>query len=169
MPGDVLPLPVLRKPPAASIDCVVLTSFESEFTFLKSVFRFAGFRMHHAENLEQADFLLIATEATVLLSDVVAADCSWQDVSERLSDYHPLVALLLIADPVDEPFVQDVYTLGGCGVLWKPVQFDLGVKLIRVADEASRERSVLRQESLLLRRISGGREAACLPGSVRGR
>jgi DNA-binding NtrC family response regulator len=154
--------------PLSSIDCVVLTSFETEFAFLKSIFRFAGIRMHHAENLEQADFLLIATGATVLLSDLAVVDCTWRSALERLNDYHPLVPLLLIADPVDQPFVQDAYTRGACGVLWKPIQFDAGVRLIRVAHEASRERAVLREELLSARPDAAGASLVA-PGDRRSR
>lgn len=127
-----------------SIHCVVLTLFDGEFDFLKSVLRFAGMYMHRAESLEQADFLLMVTESTVLLSDVALADCSWRSVAQRLNSFHPLVPMLLIADPVDEPFVQDAYSLGVCGVLWKPIQFDAATRLIRTVAEASRERSLRR-------------------------
>lgn len=38
-------------------DCVLLTAFDSEFDFLKNVCGRVGIRMHHANTLEQADFL----------------------------------------------------------------------------------------------------------------
>ena len=129
-----------------TIECVVLTAFDGEFAFLRNIFRFAGIRMHRADCLEQADFLLMTTCATVILSDLALADCSWRAALERIRKYHPLVAALLVADPVDVPFVQDAFTRGACGVLWKPIELDAGARMIRIADEASRERTLLREE-----------------------
>jgi DNA-binding NtrC family response regulator len=149
------------------IDCVVLTSFDNEFSFLNSVLRPAGIRIHRAETLEQADFLLMVTETTVLLSDVAAVDCSWRCAMERFREYHPLVAMLLIADPIDEPYVQDAFQLGACGVLWKPIQFDTATRLIRVANEASRERAVLKAE--LMQPRLGGAAGLFAAGAGMGR
>ena len=107
------------------IDCVVLTSFDSEFSFLCNVFRPSGIRMHHAESLEKADFLLTVTESTVLLTDVTFADGRWESALALLCDSYPLVTMLVIADRVDCPYLRDLFPRGACGVLWKP--FDLGV------------------------------------------
>ena len=82
-----MPNVAARRTPAHDlrIDCVLLSSFRSEFTFLQNVFR-PTFRMHHAESTEQADFLLTATESTVLLSDAVFAGGSWRDaITDRKS------------------------------------------------------------------------------------
>ena len=153
----------------SSIQCVLLTSFDAEFSFLRSVLRFAGIRVNRAESLEEADFLLMVTGATVLLSDVAMAGCSWRCAMERVRDFHPLVAMLLIADPVDEPFIQDAFTLGACGVLWKPIPFDGAAKLIRVAHEASRERAILREEGQCARAGAGGGVTLSMVGGGGGR
>jgi DNA-binding NtrC family response regulator len=141
--------PARRSPPLdLYIDCVVLSSFYSEFTFLKHVFRPAGIRMHHAESLDQADFLLMVTESTVLLADVTYADGSWRDALGLLTSRHPLVTMLVIADPVDRPFLRDTFSRGACGIIWKPFDFDAVRKLIRAVHEASKERRALQDEVL---------------------
>ena len=141
--------PVRRRQPIdLYIDCVVLSSFHSEFTFLHNVFRPTGIRMHHAESLEQADFLLTVTESTVLLADAMFAGGSWQDALAILHDNHRLVTMLVIADPVDEPFLTELFNQGACGVVWKPLEFDKVGTLIRVVHEASKERQALQDETL---------------------
>jgi DNA-binding NtrC family response regulator len=128
------------------IDCVVLTAFDSEFTFLKNIWALAGIRAHHANTVEQADFLLMATDATVLLSDVAIVDCSWRPAVNMIGKQHPLVAMLLMADPVEHPFLVDAFKQGVCGVIWKPIQFDAATKLVRTAHQAWEDRYLLRED-----------------------
>ena len=98
--------PVLPKAPLdLHINCVVLSSFRSEFTFLQDVFRLTGLRMHYAESLDQADFLLTVTESTVLLSDMMFEGGNWQSALCLLREHHPLVTMLVIAEEVDWPFL----------------------------------------------------------------
>lgn len=132
-------------------DCVVLTAFDSEFSFFRNTLGMAGIRLHHAKTLEQADFLLTVTDTTVVLSDVAAFDCSWRDALDLVNNRHPLATMLVVADDVDEPFLQDAFCLGLCGIVWKPIQFDAAIKLIRTAQEASRERRAWMQESMSAR------------------
>jgi len=128
------------------IDCVLLSSFEGEFSFLRNVFRTAGIRVHHAESISEADFLLTVTGSTVLLSDVIYEGGYWQSALALLSKGHPLVTMLVIADPADEPFVQDVFVRGACGVIWKPFQFESVSRQISAVHEASQERRALLEE-----------------------
>jgi DNA-binding NtrC family response regulator len=144
-----------RQPTDLYIDCVVLTSFHSEFAFLQNVFGRTGIRMRHAESLDQADFLLTVTESTVLLSDVIFVDGFWQRALSVLGDNHPLVTVLVIADPVDRPFLKDLFNRGARGIVRKPFQFEEVRRLIRVAHEASKERRSLQQEILSGRGHSG--------------
>jgi len=132
---------------ATPIDCVVLTAFDSEFTFLRNICGRVGIRMHHASTLEQADFLLMATEAGVLISDAAGVDCSWHNALELIGERYPLVAMLVVADPLDAPFVRDACRSGVCGVLWKPVRLDAASRLIRTAHQAWEDRLLLREES----------------------
>jgi DNA-binding NtrC family response regulator len=127
------------------IECVVLTSLGSEFTFLRNVYRFAGFRMHRAESLSEADFLLTVTGSTVLLSDVAFAGGSWREAVSLLDESHPLVTMLVIADSIDRPFLGDLFSRGACGAIWKPFQFGAVRRMIRAVHEASKERRILRE------------------------
>src|ERR1700678_3220098 len=113
------------------IDCVVLSSFHSEFTFLRSVLGFSGIRTHHAESLGEADFLLTVTESTVLLVDVIFADGYWQSALRLLGERYPLVGMLVIAEPIDGPFLEELFNRGAFGGLWKPCQFQASRRLIR--------------------------------------
>jgi DNA-binding NtrC family response regulator len=156
-----------RQPTDLFIDCVVLTSFSSEFTFLRNVFGGAGIRMHHAESVDQADFLLTVTESTVLLSDVIFVDGFWQRALSVLGDSHPLVTMLVIADPVDRPFLRDLFNRGACGIVWKPFRFEEVRRLIRVVHEASRERRALYEEIFSRRGHSGGQPAIARVSEIR--
>ena len=128
-------------------DIVLLTAFDDEFTFLKNVLGFAGLRVHRARSIEQADFLLLVTEAKVLLSDVAMVDCSWRCAMRLVRERYPLVSPIVIADPIDYPFLHDAFALGACGVLWKPIELRLASRMIWVAREASVERRLLRDEA----------------------
>jgi DNA-binding NtrC family response regulator len=139
--------PTRRKEPIDPyINCVVLSSFRCEFTHMHTVFRLAGIHMHHAESLDDADFLLTVTESTVLLADIVFADGSWESALSLLHNRYPLVTMLVIADPVDRPFLRDLYGRGACGVIWKPFDFGAARMLIRAVHEASKERRALHEE-----------------------
>ncbi len=141
-------LPVPGKPPLdLYINCVVLSSFRSEFTFLRNVFRLAGLRLHHAESLDEADFLLTVTGSTVLLSDVTFEGGSWRSALNLLRNRHPLVPMLVVADPVDGPFLRDLFEHGACGVVWRPYDFEAIRKQVRALHEASKERRAWQEEN----------------------
>ncbi|HUP03813.1 MAG TPA: hypothetical protein VMU19_07490 [Bryobacteraceae bacterium] len=122
------------------IDCVYLTCFPADFSFLASILYFSRIRLHRAETLEAADFLLTVSGATVLLTETTYLDGSWRNALEMLADAHPCVGALVAAEPVDLPYVHDAAGRGACGVLWKPLPDDRTVALIRTAHEASRNR-----------------------------
>ena len=139
-------------PSTDRIGCTYLTCFRSEFCVLATVLHYSGIRMHRAETVEEADFLLTVTGSTVLLSDVTFPDGSWRDCLAMAADVHPVVAALLVADPVDAPFLRDAYSRGSCGVLWKPIDFTESIHLIRTAHDAVRDRaSLLRDGSGIAR------------------
>lgn len=135
--------PFSHNPAADHFDCVVLTAFDSEFVSLRNIFGLIGIRAHHATTLEQADFLLLTTGASVLLSDVAFVEGTWHSALELLRDTYPMTALVILADPVDGPYLLDAITLGACTILWKPLRFDEARKLIRTAHEAACERKLL--------------------------
>ncbi len=122
------------------VDCVVLSSFQSEFSFLQNVFRTSGIRVHHADSVDEADFLLTVTGSAVLLSDVIFEGGYWQSALAMLQETHSLVTMLVIAAPVDRPFLRDVFSRGACGIIWQPFQFQAVARQIRAAHEASNER-----------------------------
>lgn len=128
------------------INCIVLGTLRSEFTFLRNVFGPVGIRMHHAECLDQADLLLTVTESTVLLSEMVFEDGSWHDALGLLSKRHPLVTMLVIAERSDFASLGELFSRGACGVIWKPFEFGAVRRLIRAVHEASKERRALQEE-----------------------
>ena len=128
------------------IECVFLTSFRSDFTFLATVLRYSSIKMHRAESVEEADFLLTVTGGTVFLSDVTFVEGTWRDALAMASDLHPLVASAIVADPVDRQFLSDAFSCGACSVIWKPVDLNAVISAIRIADQAARDRSAVRNQ-----------------------
>jgi CheY-like chemotaxis protein len=131
------------------IDCVFLTCFRADYSFLASVLQYSGVRMHRAETPEEADFLLTVTGATVLVSDVTFPTGTWRDALAMLAEVHPLIPALVAAEPVDRQYLRDVYTRGACGVLWKPIDFGEVIRMIRTADQAARDRAFFKSETAL--------------------
>ena len=134
-----------------SDDCIFLTCFNCEFNFLSTLLRHSGLRLRCAGTLEQADFLLTVTGATVVLCDAVFLDGCWSDCAEMLAHFHPHVSLLVLADELDEPFVRGAVDRGACAVSWKPLCFQELRGLIRVAREASVNRMILQAKEAGLR------------------
>lgn len=139
--------PRRKQPIDLFIDCVVLSSFESEISFLRNVFRTSGIRVHHAISLDEADFLLTVTGSTVLLCDVIFDGGYWHAALDLIAQSHPFVTMLVIAEPVDRPFLDGIFARGACGVIWKPFEFAPVMRQIRIVHEASKERRVLAKET----------------------
>src|SRR5579864_4332134 len=95
------------------IDCVFLTCFNSEFQVFAVLLGHSGVRMHCADTLEQADFLLSVTGAKVLLSDAVFLDGTWYEAAQMLADVHSSVTLVVVLDEVEEVFWADALHRGG--------------------------------------------------------
>jgi DNA-binding NtrC family response regulator len=123
------------------IECVALTCFTSEFSTWATILGYSGIRLHRAETLEEADFCLTATGATVLLTDVTFLDGTWRDALRMAAGTHPLVAALVVADAVDEAALADAYTRGACAVLWKPIDFIAAIEWIRTVNQAACDRA----------------------------
>jgi DNA-binding NtrC family response regulator len=124
------------------VECVYLTCFRREFSSLATILQYSGLRLERAESVDEADFLLTVTGATVLISDVTFPDGTWRDALHMAAGTHPLVAPAIAADPVDWPFLADAYDRGACDVLWKPIHFLQAIQTIESLDEAARERSL---------------------------
>ena len=145
---------------AGFIHCVYLTCFQEEYSILPLVLRYSSIRMHRAETLDAADFLLTVTGGTVLLTDLAFLDGCWLDAMEMAARIHPLVASLVVADRHEGPSPADAWSNGACGVLHKPIDISRAIQQIRVVHEAVRERvAVLRGDS----------SASVLPASIHRR
>ena len=131
---------------AYGVDCVVLSCFEHDVLFFRSMLGQAGIRLHRAETVEQADFLLLANAATVLLSDTAFLDGSWESSLAMARDAHPLVAVLVCAAAVDRDFVALAPNCGALGIYWKPLELARLREAILGAHEVSLERMLWRAE-----------------------
>ena len=132
------PLPELH--PSGSIDAVYLTCFDAEFSVLALVLQYSGIRLHRADTLDKADFLLTVTNGTVLISDLLFLDGDWRDALRMVARMHPLVGSLVAADPLDSSSIGDLYDLGGCAAIWKPIDSLRAIEVIRTVDQAARDR-----------------------------
>jgi len=83
------------------IDCVYLTCFEEGAEVWAVLLRSSGIRIQFADTLEKAEFLLIVTNATVLLSDALFLDGKWPDAASMVEHLFPGVQLVLVLDGND--------------------------------------------------------------------
>lgn len=148
-------------PDANRIQCVYLTCFRSEFSALAIILQYSGIRMHRAETLEEADFLLTVTASTVLLSDITFLDGSWHDALLMAGQVHPLVASLVVADRADWPSLGETYDRGACGALRKPLDFMETIHLIRTLHEAVRDRASVLRDGSMETALPGRQSAHC--------
>jgi DNA-binding NtrC family response regulator len=133
-----------REPVARSacdlLQCVFITCFSHDFKFFQQMLSYSEIRLHRAETLAEADFLLTVTGSKVLICDTVFLDGSWVDALEMLGCVHPRSSFVVAADPVDIGFVEDAVDRGACAVLWKPLDWAQLMRLIRTVHEAALER-----------------------------
>jgi DNA-binding NtrC family response regulator len=76
-------------------ECVFLSCFEHEVTFYASMLGNSGIRLHRAETVAHADFTLLATGATVLVTDQEFLDGTWSDALDMMAASHPLTASIV--------------------------------------------------------------------------
>lgn len=98
------------------IDCVFLTCFESELEVYAALLRPSGIRIHSADTLERAEFLLIVTGATVVLTDELFLDGSWVEAANLVARLHPRVGLVVVL-PAEDNVARTEALRGGCGSL----------------------------------------------------
>ena len=125
------------------LHCVFITCFCHDIEFFQRLLLYSEIRLHRAETLDEADFLLTVTGSKVLISDTVFLDGSWVDALERLSLVHPRSSFVVAAEPVDLEFVGDAVDRGACAVLWKPLDLAQLMRVIRTVHEAALERCSL--------------------------
>ena len=123
----------------SNIHAAFLTCFGYDFELYAGLLYHSQIRLHRAETLDQADFLLSVTPATVLLSDTLFLDGTWQDALELVHQVHPRVRFLVVADPVDRGFVAGALSRGACDVLWKPLDLTKLRRTINTVHEATLE------------------------------
>jgi DNA-binding NtrC family response regulator len=124
----------------SGVDCVFLSCFDYNALFLASMLGQGGIRLHRAHTAEMADFLLLATQATVLVLDTTFLDGSWEDALGMTAQVHPLVATLICADLVDREFIASAQERGAFDVLWRPIELDRLRSSIWTAHEVTVER-----------------------------
>ena len=122
------------------VDCVFLSCFDHNVLFLASMLGQGGIRLHRADTVEMADFLLLATQGTVLVLDTTFLGGSWEDALAMTAQVHPLVATLICADLVDREFIAGARERGVLDVLWRPIEFERLRPAIWTAHEVTVER-----------------------------
>jgi DNA-binding NtrC family response regulator len=132
----------MGSPLSTTIDCVFLSCFERDVRFYAGLLACSGIRVHLADTVEMADFLLVATGGTVLLADAVFLDGSWEDALAMMRNVHPLVASILCADPVDRQFVAAAVSHGAVELFWTPLELERLRASIRRAHEVTSERQL---------------------------
>ncbi len=101
------------------LDCVFLTSSEPQLQAVSRLLPRNGVRIHHAAILEQAEFLLGVTRATVLLTDAEFLDGTWEDAISMLKS-HPQVALVVTSAQADERLWIDALERGAYDLIVQP-------------------------------------------------
>jgi DNA-binding NtrC family response regulator len=127
-------------PRCGGVDCVFLSCFDHNVLFYAAMLGQGGIRLHRAHTVEMADFLLLATHGTVLVTDTTFLGGSWEDALAMTAQVHPLVATLICADLVDREFIAGARERGVLDVLWRPIEFERLRPSIWTAHEVTVER-----------------------------
>jgi DNA-binding NtrC family response regulator len=127
------------------IHCVFITCFSHDIEFFQRLLLYSEIRLHRAEALDEANFLLTVTGSKVLISDTVFLDGSWEDALDMLLHVHPRSSLLVAANPIDLEFVNDAINRGACAILWKRLELAKLMGLVRTVHEAAMERRTLNE------------------------
>ena len=122
------------------VDCVFLSCFDQNVLFYAAMLGQGGIRLHRAHTVEMADFLLLATHGTVLVTDTTFLGGSWEDALAMTAQVHPLVATLICADLVDREFIVSAQERGAFDVLWRPIELERLRPSIWTAHEVTVER-----------------------------
>jgi len=104
------------------INCVYLTCFAEAAEVWAVLLRSSGIRIHFADTLEKVEFLLIVTNATVLLSDALFLDGAWSDAASMVEHIFPGVQLVLVLDGNDYRARQDASENYAGDFIYKPLR-----------------------------------------------
>jgi DNA-binding NtrC family response regulator len=121
------------------VKCVYLTAAESEFRAAATILRSTRISLHHAATLEQAEFQLMRTKATVLMTEPQFTEGAWEDALEMLSYAYPRVALVLSADHADDRLWISALERGAFDVISKPFEREELRRILENAAARSRE------------------------------
>jgi DNA-binding NtrC family response regulator len=97
-------------------------------------------RVHAAQTLEMADFLLLATGATVFVLDTHFPGGEWCDAMAMAQRCHPQVAMVICAGEEDRGSLRAAREPGALEVLWRPLEIEHLRAAIRTAHEVAFER-----------------------------
>ena len=122
------------------MDCVFLSCFDHDVRCFASILGPSRIRVHGARTLEMADFLLLATSGTVLVTDTRFADGDWRDALAMTRRVHPPVAPIICADTEDRGLLDRATDRGALEVLWRPIEIEQLRAGIRAAHEVALER-----------------------------
>lgn len=154
---------------AERIECVFLTCFAAEYARLATILQYSGIYAHRAETLQEADFYLTVTGATVLVTDVTFMDGTWRDALRMAAETHPVAPPLVAAQEADWPFLPDVFERGAGGILWKPIDFTIAIEMIQTVHQAASDRAEWFAERLWSEPVSEKWRQAPGSGSPFGR
>jgi len=124
----------------SGVDCVVLSCFADDVRFLATLLGLSRIRLHRADTLDEADFLITATGATVLVTDSRFLDGSWQHAAEMLRQRHPLLPAIVLAEVIESGSLSRAGDLGVFDICWKPPQFAILRAAVQRAHEATLDR-----------------------------
>ena len=122
------------------IDCVFLTCFESELEVYTTLLRPSGIRIHTADTLERAEFLLIVTGATVVLSDALFLDGTWEEAANLVERLHPYLGLV-VALPAEAGVARAEVSRAGLRVV---IEKPFGMGTLRAAIQAAHNSALKR-------------------------
>ncbi len=89
---------------AFAVDSVFLTCFEYDFEVYAGLLATIGVRVRRAATLDDADFLLAVTDASILLCDAAFPGGTWDLAAGMLAAVHPGVRLIVVANEMDRRF-----------------------------------------------------------------
>jgi response regulator of citrate/malate metabolism len=118
-----------------------LSSGNVEFQFLGALFGSLGISFHQATTLDEADFLLTVTGATVLLCVPLFLDGAWIDCLQMASHSHPSVSVVVVAEEDEEAMVGSALRRGATAVFWRPIRVSQLFTLMEQWHEQALERA----------------------------
>ncbi len=102
------------------VDVVFLTSSGSEAESLSGLLAPASVRVHAASSLVEAEGLMAATQARVLVAETSFRDGTWQDALQAVARGAPDAVLVVCGADADDRLWAEAINCGAFDVLVKP-------------------------------------------------